>query len=128
MEELTILGLTPQVWIVLAVLLGMFYLLVRTRVPNEVTYLGAVTILLLTNVVSETDVLASFGSEAILVNGAFYIVLAGLLHTGVLYWISKHLLGTPTSFRQATVKLMVPVATLSAMMGARTQWPCSQTW
>ena len=117
MEEFTILGLTPQVWIVLAVLLGMFYMLVRTRVPNEVTYLGAVTILLLTNVVSETDVLTSFGSEAILVNGAFYIVLAGLLHTGVLYWISKHLLGTPTSFRQATVKLMVPVATLSAMMG-----------
>lgn len=115
---MTFLGLSLQVWIILIITLGMFYMLVRTRVPVEVIFLGAVTILLMTNVVSETDVLSSFGSEAIMVNGSFYIVIAGLMTSGVLYWISKHLLGTPSTYRRAVAKLMVPVSVMSAMLGS----------
>ena len=114
---MTFLGLSVQVWIIIFITLGMFYMLVRTRVPAEVIFLGAVTILLVTNVVSENNVLDAFGSEAILVNGAFYIVIAGLMTSGVLYWIGKHLLGTPSTYRRAVVKLMVPVSVLSAMLG-----------
>ena len=95
---MTFLGLSVQVWIIIFITLGMFYMLVRTRVPADVIFLGAVTILLVTNVVSENNVLDAFGSEAILVNGAFYIVIAGLMTSGVLYWIGKHLLGTPSTY------------------------------
>ena len=59
----------------------------------------------------------AFGSEAILVTGAFCIILAGLLNTGVLYWLSKHLLGEPSTFRKAIIHVMVPTAILSAMLG-----------
>ena len=113
----TFLGLSLQVWLIIIVVMGIFYMLVRTKVPAEVTFIGAVTILLATNVLSEHDVLSSFGSEALLVNGAFYIVLAGLMTTGVLYWLSKHLLGDPSSYKYAIIKLMAPSAVLSAMIG-----------
>jgi len=113
----TFLGLSMQVWLIIIVVMGIFYMLVRTKVPAEVTFIGAVTILLATNVLSEHDVLSSFGSEALLVNGAFYIVLAGLMTTGVLYWLSKHLLGDPSSYKYAIIKLMAPSAVLSAMIG-----------
>lgn len=118
MMGMTFLGLSLQVWFILVLTLGMFYMLVRTRVPAEVTFLGAVTLLLVANVVSENDVMQAFGSEPILVNAAFYIVLAALMTSGVIYWIGKYLLGTPSTFRRAVVKLMVPVSVLSAMLGS----------
>ena len=113
----TFLGLSVQIWLLIIMTVGIFYLLVRTRVPAEVTFLGAVTFLLASGVITEHDVLNSFGSEAILVNGAFYIVLAGLLSTGVLYFLSKHLLGDPSTYERAIAKLMTPAAALAAMLG-----------
>lgn len=113
----TFLGLSLQIWLIIILIIGLFYMLVRTRVPAEVTFLGAVTLLLAFNIISEQDVLESFGSEAIIVTCAFYIVLAGLMNTGLFYWLSKHLLGDPSSYRRAIIKLMGPSAILSAMIG-----------
>jgi len=116
-EVTTFFGLSLQIWLVIIMVIGLFYLLTRTRVPAEVAFLGAVTFLLATGVIAEHDVLESFGSEAIIVTGAFYIILAGLMNTGVLYWMSKHMLGEPSSFKKAIVSLMTPAAVFSAMIG-----------
>jgi di/tricarboxylate transporter len=116
-EVTTFFGLSLQIWLVIIMVIGLFYMLTRTRVPAEVTFLGAVTFLLATGVIAEHDVLEAFGSETILVTGAFYIIMAGLMTTGVLYWLSKYLLGEPSSFKQAILKLMAPAALLSAMLG-----------
>ncbi|MBO7418864.1 MAG: SLC13 family permease [Bacteroidaceae bacterium] len=111
------LGLSVQIWLVIIMTIGVFYLLVRTRVPAEVTFLSAVTFLLATGVITEQNVLESFGSEAVIVTSAFYVVLAGMMTTGLFYWLSKHLLGDPSSYKRAIIKLMGPAATLSAMLG-----------
>lgn len=111
------LGLSVQIWLIILMIIGIFYLLVRARVPAEVTFLSAVTFLLATGVITERDVLESFGSEAIIVTSAFFVVLAGMMSTGLFYWLSKHLLGDPSSYKMAIIKLMGPAATLSAMLG-----------
>ena len=116
-EVTTFFGFSFQIWLVIIMVIGLFYILIRTRVPAEVTFLGAVTFLLATGVITEHDLMEAFGSEAILVTGAFCIILAGLLNTGVLYWLSKHLLGEPSTFRKAIIHVMVPTAILSAMLG-----------
>ena len=116
-EVTTIFGFSFQIWLVIIMVIGLFYILTRTRVPAEVTFLGAVTFLLATGVITEHDLMEAFGSEAILVTGAFCIILAGLLNTGVLYWLSKHLLGEPSTFRKAIIHVMIPTAILSAMLG-----------
>ena len=116
-EVTTFLGLSFQIWLVIVMVIGLFYMLTRTRVPAEVTFLGAVTFLLATGVITEHDLMEAFGSEAILVTGTFYIILAGLLTTGVLYWLSKYLLGEPSTFKKAIIHVMAPSAILSAMLG-----------
>lgn len=116
-EVTTFLGLSFQIWLVIVMVIGLFYMLTRTRVPAEVTFLGAVTFLLATGVITEHDLMEAFGSETILVTGTFYIILAGLLTTGVLYWLSKYLLGEPSTFKKAIIHVMAPSAILSAMLG-----------
>jgi len=117
MENAIFLGLSVQAWYLIAVTIGMFYTLTRTHVPAEVAFLGVVTLYLAGGLVNVHDVVSGLGSEAVVVSGAFFIMQASLNLTGVSYWLSQHWLGSPKSYRQAIVKLMTPVALLSAMMG-----------
>jgi len=52
--------------------------------------------------------------------GVLFVVVAGLMHTGVLQWIVKHLLGQPKSYSGAVARLMVPVAALSSFLSNTT--------
>jgi len=49
-----------------------------------------------------------------------FVVVAGLMHTGVLQWIVKHLLGQPKSYSGAVARLMLPVAALSSFLSNTT--------
>ena len=49
-----------------------------------------------------------------------FIVVAGLIHTGVIRWIMDHFLGTPKSYPAAIVRLMTPVALLSTILSNTT--------
>jgi len=118
MDYIEIMGLNLYAWITMATLVSIFFVMVKTHVPAVLVFMGALTVLLVFGVVTEEEGLAGFGSEPVVVHGAFFVVLAGLMNTGVLYWLTKHLLGTPNNYRQAIVKLMVPVAALSAMLNS----------
>lgn len=118
MSDIIILGLSLPAWITLATVLSIFPVMAHTRVPASVVFMGAVTVLLVFGVVTEEEGMAGFGSEPVVVHGGFFIVMAGLMQTGVLYWLTKNLLGTPKSYRQAIVKLMVPMAALGAVLNS----------
>lgn len=112
------LGLSVYAWITLVTLISIFIILARTRVPAEIVFLGALTVLLVTGVVSEEEGMAGFGSEPVVIHAAFFVIIAGLLQSGVLYWLTRHLLGTPRSYNDALRRLMVPIAVLSALLNA----------
>src|SRR5690606_3656181 len=57
-----------------------------------------------------------FGSEGLITVAAMYIVAAGLRDTGVVSWIARRLLGRPTSVSGAQLRLMGPVAAVSAFL------------
>ena len=116
MEGIIFLGLSLYAWITIVTVLGMFAVLIFTKVPAEAAFLGAIAILLVTGVLETKEALAGFSSSSVVVIGALFIVIAGLVHTGVLQWITKHLLGTPGSYPKAIVRLMVPVAVLSSFL------------
>ena len=118
MEQIVFLGLNAYAWITLATVLSIFVVMARTHIPAEVAFMGALTALLVFGVVTEEEGMAGFGSEPVVVHGGFFIVMAGLMQTGVLYWLTKHLLGTPRNYRQAIVKLMVPIAALGALLNS----------
>ena len=101
MDTILFLGLSLQAWATVATLMAVFVMLVRTHIAPEVILLGAVTILFLAGVVSEKEVLEGFGSEPVGVHAAFFVVAAGLIQTGVVYWLVQHGLGLPGSYLKA---------------------------
>lgn len=62
--------------------------------------------------------MAGFGSEPVVVHAAFFVIFGGLMQTGVLYWLTKNVLGDPGNYKKAVVRLMVPISILSAFLNS----------
>lgn len=113
-----IFGFSIYGWITILTIIGIFVVMTRSRIPVEVAFLSALTVLLVTGVVTEEEGLAGFGSEPVVVHAAFFIIIAGLLHTGVLYWLSKNVLGDPKNYNSALLRLMVPTSVMAALLNS----------
>ncbi|MBQ7687058.1 MAG: SLC13 family permease [Bacteroidaceae bacterium] len=113
-----IFGFSIYGWITILTIIGIFVVMTRSRIPVEVVFLSALTVLLVTGVVTEEEGLAGFGSEPVVVHAAFFIIIAGLLHTGVLYWLSKNVLGDPKNYNSALLRLMVPTSVMAALLNS----------
>lgn len=110
------LGLIWQAWFTVLLVLGMFSLLIWTKLPTDTVFLGGMALLLLSGCLSPADALNGFSSQTVVVVGALFYVIAGLEATGVLHWIVQNLLGTPSTYCKAILRLMFPVAALSAFL------------
>lgn len=120
MEEIIFLNLSLYAWITIITVLAMFAVLLFTKTPAEMAFLGAIAILFVTGTLSEKETCSGFSNSSVVVIGALFIIVGGLVHTGVLQWITKHLLGTPGSYHKAIVRLMLPVAILSSFLNNTT--------
>ena len=89
------LGLSFSAWITIVVILAMFLVMVFTKIRSEVVFLAAVGILLLSGAIDTKTALSGFSNSSVVVIGVLFVVIAGLVHTGVLQWVTKHLLGVP---------------------------------
>ncbi len=118
MESIFFLGFSLHAWITIGTILGIFLLLARTRMPAEVVFLGALTVLLVTGVVDEEEGMAGFGSEPVVIHAAFFVIIAGLLQSGMLYWLTKNVLGTPRAYKDALLRLMIPTVIMSALLNS----------
>lgn len=116
METVSILSLDWQAWLALGVVVGTFGILVFTRLPADYVFLGGLGILLISGVLDTKGALAGFSSSGMITVGVLYVVVAGLQETGGLIWISNHVLGNAKTCRDAQLKLMAPVAGLSAFL------------
>ena len=99
-------------------IISIFAFMARTRVPAEVTFLGALTVLLVSGVVTEEEGMSGFGSEPVVIHAAFFVIIAGLMQSGVLYWLTKNVLGEPGNYHRALIRLMVPTAVLGAVLNS----------
>ena len=120
MDELVQTGLSMHAWITLLTAVGIFALLLFTRLQAELVFLGGMAVLLVSGVLDAREALAGFSSASVIVVALLFVVVAGMVHTGVLHWVEKHVLGRPTAYRQALVRLMLPVAGLASILGNTT--------
>lgn len=119
-ETFEFLGFSFYAWTTIVLVLVMFGLLLFTKLPADVVFVGGMAILLVCGVLPARDVLSGFSSESVVVVGILFVVVAGLVYTGVLQWIVRHLLGNPSSYPKAIMRLMLPVAMLSSMLSNTT--------
>ncbi|NNJ97091.1 MAG: SLC13 family permease, partial [Gammaproteobacteria bacterium] len=74
------------------------------------------TLLLLAGVLSPEQALSGLANEGMVTVGALYVVVAGLRETGGIGWIVHSVLGRPRSLQHAQIRLMAPVAAMSAFL------------
>ena len=114
------LGFNIYAWITIVTVLSMFTVLLFTKLRADIVFLGAIGILFVTGVLDSKEAFSGFSSTSVIVIGVLFVVVAGLMHTGVLQWIVRHLLGQPTSYAKAVARLMLPVAVLSSFLSDTT--------
>ena len=120
METIEFLGFGIHAWITIVTVLGMFTILLFTKLRTDLVFLGAIGVLYVTGVLDAKDAFSGFSSTSVVVIGVLFVVVAGLTHTGVLQWIVKNLLGQPKTYSRAVVRLMLPVAALSSFLSNTT--------
>ena len=120
MEDIIFWGFNLYAWITIATVLTMFTVMLTTKLRADIVFLSAVAILYITGVLDAKEALSGFSSSSVVVIGVLFMVVAGLTHTGVLQWIVKNLLGQPSSYSKAVVRLMLPVAALSSFLSNTT--------
>ena len=120
MESFIFLGFNLHAWITIVTVLGMFTILLFTKWRSDMVFLGAVGVLYVTGVLDAKTAFSGFGNTSVVTVGVLFVVVAGLMHTGVLQCIVRFLLGTPDNYRKAVVRLMLPVAVLSSFLSNTT--------
>jgi di/tricarboxylate transporter len=120
MESIMFLGFSLHAWITIVTVLGMFSILMFTKLRSDLVFLGAIGVLFVTGVLDAKEAFSGFSSTSVVVIGVLFVVIAGLTHTGVLQWIVKHLLGQPNGYSKAVMRLMLPVAVLSSFLSNTT--------
>ena len=103
-------------WTASAIVLLTFVLFAFTRIAAEVVALLGLTLLLAFGILTPQQALLGFSNEGVITIAALYVVVAGLRETGAVGWVGQRLLGRPSSLPQAQLRLMAPVALLSAFL------------
>ncbi|NEX15763.1 MAG: SLC13 family permease [Halochromatium sp.] len=105
-----------QGWLSLSLVAVAFFLFLRTRIAPDVITAGALTVLLVTGVLTPAEALAGFANPGMLTVAVLYMVVSGLKETGAVGWIGQLLLGHPKNENDARLRLMLPTAGLSAFL------------
>lgn len=103
-------------WLTIGVICLVLTLLIRGRIGTDVVVVAGVVALLLAGVLTPEQALAGMASSGMITVAALYVVVAGIQQTGGIAWVSKHILGSPTSLWRAQLRLMLPVAGMSAFL------------
>jgi di/tricarboxylate transporter len=105
-----------EAWVAILVVLFNIGLLIFTRYSADLVMMAGVTLLVLLGILKPSDALAGFSNEGMATVGIMYIIVAGLEATGGIAWISQYLFGKPKTILEAQLRMMIPVAALSAFM------------
>ena len=115
-----LLGFGLDAWITIVTVLGMFSVLLFTKLRSDWVFLCAIGILFVTGVLDAKEAFSGFSGTSVITVGVLFVVVAGLMHTGVLHCMVKYLLGQPNSYAKAVTRLMLPVAFLSSFLSNTT--------
>lgn len=92
------------------------FLLVKGRIGSDLVMAGGIALLVLTGVLKPEEAFAGLASSSILTIALLLVVSQGVIETGLIQWIGPALFGRTTNVLVAQLRLMVPVAAISAFI------------
>jgi di/tricarboxylate transporter len=103
-------------WVTLGAIVLMAAALLRNLAGPDVILLGTLALLTTVGVIDPVEAVGGFDNEGLITVAAMFIVVAGLSATGGMRLITAPLLGRPRSTLDAQIRLMLPVAAMSAIL------------
>ncbi len=103
-------------WITLGILIVLFALLIKTKYPAWIIFLGALTAAITLDLGPEADLLKGFSNAGVITVGALFMVAAGMYSTGAITLVADRMIGFPKSLLQAQLRILIPVAAGSAFL------------
>jgi di/tricarboxylate transporter len=98
------------------VFLFMFVALLSDRVGADSVMMVALTAFMASGIISVAEGLTGFANEGLLTVLSLFVVAEGISKTGALDWYMGKLLGRPNTTPSAQLRLMVPIAIVSAFL------------
>jgi di/tricarboxylate transporter len=98
------------------VLVIMFLGLISERLGADNVMLVALTAFMAGGIITIQEGLAGFSNQGLLTVLVLFVVAEGISKTGALDWYMTKLLGEPKTVASAQLRLMLPVATVSAFL------------
>ena len=108
--------MTIEIAITLITLAMLVAALVSNRVGPDTAMIGALTVLMVAGVIAPARAISGFADPSVLTIAALFVVATGLTETGAMTAVAQRILGRPKTLAGAQVRLMVPVAAMSAFM------------
>jgi len=109
--------MTLEAWITLGTIAAVIIALtLKKRIGPDLVMASGLVILMLTGVVGWEDATKGFASQPLLMIGGLFVIAAALQETGGIELIGRRLLGRPTNLITAQLRMMIPVAAMSAFM------------
>lgn len=112
-----------EAWFTVGVVCLLIVSLARNWGPPDLLALGCLTLLIVVGELSGSnrlpapeDAVANFGSTALVTVGVLFVIVTGLTQTGAMLLLTQKVLGRPKSEKEAQLRLLPPVAVLSAFL------------
>jgi len=103
-------------WFSLGVVVFCFAMFAHGRAAPDLVTSAGLTLLLVFGIITPAEGLSGFSNQGMLTVAVLYVVVTGLTETGAVGWIGQSLLGRPRSAGHARLRLMIPVAAVSAFL------------
>lgn len=116
LADLTLLGLHPDGWLVLAVVAAATILMAKEKLGPDLVMVSALCILVVSGVITPRDAVSGFAEPATVTIGVLFVVARAVQETGVLHQVGTFLFGKARTMRAALFRLVVPTAALSAVL------------
>lgn len=108
--------MSHEAYLTLAILLGLFALLITTKLPPAAVFMGALTLAITFDLAPAKDLLHGFSNAGMLTIGVLFIVASGMYSTGAISMLSDKVIGLPKTVLGAQAKMLPPVAFGSAFL------------
>lgn len=100
----------------LTILAIVLLLVQKRRIGPDLIMASGLVVLMIFRVVSFDEAVAGFAQRPILMIAGLFVIAGALHETGGIELIGRRLLGRPTSLISAQLRMMIPVASMSAFM------------
>jgi di/tricarboxylate transporter len=108
--------MTTQAWLLVAILVMMFGLLIWGKLPTWLVFILTLTAVMTLKLAPLEDLLSGFSNPGVITVAALFPIAAGMYSTGAITIATNVLIGLPDKLRQAQIRIFPPVAGASAFL------------